>query len=88
MYSRLKVILEGDDFGANSADIRRQLAHELRQIAVRVETGNDNSVCAQIVDDMSNAVIGRVMLDIGEASKLSAEPPAVPARHPSTNIGE
>lgn len=85
MYSRLNVILEGEDFGTNSADIRRQLAHELRQIAVRVETGNDNSVCAQIVDDMSNAVVGRVMLDIGEASKLRAEPPA---RHSSTNIGE
>lgn len=88
MYSRLNVILEGEDFGTSTAEVRRHLAHELRQIAARVEVGNDNPVCAQIVDDISNAVIGRVMLDIGEASKLKAEPPVLPGRHPSTNIGE
>lgn len=64
MYSRFNVTFEGHEFGDNRRDVRRTLAHELRQVADRVESGNDDQVCAQIVDDLSNQVIGHVTLDI------------------------
>ena len=64
MYSRLSVTFEGHEFGESRREIRRTLAHELRQVADRVEAGNDDQVNAAIVDDLSNQVIGHVMLDI------------------------
>lgn len=64
MYSRLNVTFEGHEFGDSRREIRRTLAQELRQVADRVETGNDDQVNAAIVDDLSNQVIGHVMLDI------------------------
>lgn len=64
MYSRFNVTFEGHEFGDSRREVRRTLAHELRQVADRVESGNDDQVCAQIVDDLSNQVIGHVTLDI------------------------
>lgn len=64
MYSRFNVTFEGHEFGDSRSEVRRTLAHELRQVADRVESGNDDQVCAQIVDDLSNQVIGHVTLDI------------------------
>ncbi|NTT86907.1 hypothetical protein [Tabrizicola fusiformis] len=71
MLVRLDITLRGGawEFGATRADASRELAATLRAFADRLEASNDDNACGEIVDDLSEAIIGHFSFSIrdGEA---------------------
>lgn len=71
MLVRLDINLRGGamEFGATRADARKELAATLRAFADRLEASNDDNAWGEIVDDLSNAIVGHFRFSIrdGEA---------------------
>lgn len=71
MIVRLDITIKGGamEFGTTRADVRQELAATLRAFSDRLEASNDDNAWGEIVDDLSNAIIGHFSFSIrdGEA---------------------
>lgn len=66
MLVRLDITLRGGarEFGATRVGARRELAATLRAFADRLEASNVDNASGEIVDDLSEAIIGQFSFSI------------------------
>lgn len=71
MHLLLKIVIEGSDheLGIGEPEARRSAAGYLRQLADRIQYGNDPAVRAHIRDDETDQLVGTMVLEISEGRR-------------------